>query len=388
MSDESSSSDDSLQDNPYQIVEFCGEENDQGQKMIEIINSKWMHRESKNTNKDDFASTQRRLKRLYKNRTDVESHISDSDSSGPQDILSKKRGAAMLKTSSSLKPQHGVAEDNDSLPVRSTSIHPRWKSSARCDTPPCISSTKAQMTDTADHSQKRPEEGINPTQTRGEKKTELQKRLEDLHHKGKADSQTKLLIDYLDAKFELITLKLQDEIQSAKRAQQYDLGKKVEDLKNSIAAPASDNKGDASARALLGVQLPIATLDEFEKFEQMLDPKSEVNAVNPEAALEKQALLSRLPKLRSSLEFKLESSSVSKLRSSSTCNLGPSLVSNIRSSLVSKLRSSPTCNRGPSLVSKLESGSVCRLGSSMVSKLRTNLIFNLGPSLVSRLGPN
>ncbi|XP_011312720.1 uncharacterized protein [Fopius arisanus] len=262
----------------YRIVELRGERNEKGQKILEIVDIKWMYEEDTDakrgvcyfppekvygklekilrshidpkltwdqfdveifTSADNYEKAQRRLKRLYKRHSDIESNTSDGDES-QQILISKKRAA--------------------------------------------------QTTNSASLSQRLP-------QTKGERKLELQTQMQSLRDGGKNDPLKVFFMKYLDIKLELLVFKLQDDIQNVKRAQQYDLNKKIEDLKSLISFPPSHNSTESSAKSQLGVEIPISTLENFEMFEQMLDSKAERNVANPDSALEKQEILKRVMKI-------------------------------------------------------------------------------------------
>ncbi|XP_063993675.1 uncharacterized protein LOC135171217 [Diachasmimorpha longicaudata] len=305
----------------YRIVEFCGERNKKGQKVLEIVAVKWMHQEDENakrgvcyfppeneyenlekllrshtnpkktwekfdveilTSAGNYEKAQRRLKRLYKKHSDVESNTSDCDET-QQIIISKKRAARMLKKYTSLRPIAEAKEDESDSAVMNTSSQFNMCTAVqpRADPETTISTGRSQ--------------GL--PQTKVERKLELQKQMQSLRDKGKNDPLKVFFMNYLDVKSELLVVQLQDHIQNMRRAQQYDLNNKTEDLKESLSCLSSQNSTDPSATTQLGVVIPITTLEDFEMFEEMLDPKAERNIATPDSALEKQEILKRVMKI-------------------------------------------------------------------------------------------
>ncbi|XP_063993647.1 uncharacterized protein LOC135171195 [Diachasmimorpha longicaudata] len=287
-----------------------------GKKMVEIVHRQWIDRDKHDTKKGvcyfppahdyrkvekwlknetkrksswepfdveilysagDLESARRRLQRLYKKRSDIESPNSDSD--GIQEPhISKKCAALMLNLST---PLQSVPEVNEE---------------STCDVAHSSPSTSVEIVTTEKSFRSLPSKVMNNAQTRREKKTELQNRLQTLREQGNEDFSMGRLMDYLDTKFEIMTFTIQDEIQNTRRAQQYDLGKRLDELKGSISIQTSNHDVGPSAKSSLGVELPISSLEEFLTFEKMLDPKADKNLGNPAAALEKQELLKRVMK--------------------------------------------------------------------------------------------
>ncbi|XP_015118759.1 uncharacterized protein LOC107042272 [Diachasma alloeum] len=97
---------------------------------------------------------------------------------------------------------------------------------------------------------------------------------------------------------ELWASKVQNDIENSRRTQQHDLGRKMEDLKVSFPTQVTTGDEPSSPSDIPGVAFPIATLEDFEKFEKMLDPKDEANPANPDAALQNQGALKNIMKLK------------------------------------------------------------------------------------------
>ncbi|XP_039954218.1 uncharacterized protein LOC120770704 [Bactrocera tryoni] len=128
--------------------------------------------------------------------------------------------------------------------------------------------------------------------TKSEKKSALIACLTRLRGSAIGDPLKEFVMDYWDAKLDFLMYKLRDDFSNLKRCIQYDLNRKIEELKIKMTMHhVARAQPMASPREGLSTNFPIKTLEEFLDFERTLDPMHEDNLADPEKALSKRVTL-------------------------------------------------------------------------------------------------
>ncbi|XP_050338850.1 uncharacterized protein LOC126765227 isoform X2 [Bactrocera neohumeralis] len=200
----------------------------------------------------NYDKAQRRIKRLYKKRDNVESTDSEQ--------IVEERESSTLRTSRI--PEAEVSRNKN---------QPRDDEAA---------GARASQSRTA------------YSDTKSEKKSALIACLTRLRGSAIGDPLKEFVMDYWDAKLDFLMYKLRDDFSNLKRCIQYDLNRKIEELKiNMTMHHVAGAQPMASPIEELSTNFPIKTLEEFLDFERTLDPMHEDNLADPEKALSKRVTL-------------------------------------------------------------------------------------------------
>ncbi|XP_011299717.1 uncharacterized protein [Fopius arisanus] len=293
----------------YRLVEFLGEFTD-GKKIIEIVADGWVRK--RETMKDlcdyrpkkdwpkleqwlqeerpfqnswniyeieilgraaTFEKAKKKLERLYKTRSDVETH-SEVDSAYGLDIT-RKRAASMLKTSYSLED---IEEESIVSPKRS-----------RKDADSLSDRTQAPSVLQSDIRSMHPVEATNNATNQMHPKTHCEDRLQQLRKQNQNDPVKMFFADYLDASLALLSYNYKGELRNLRRCHQLDMSNHTSELKQSMKAPMMPiGEKFVLVRDKLGMKIPLDTLEDFEKWEKLLDLD---NAENVEDVTQRRAAL-------------------------------------------------------------------------------------------------
>ncbi|XP_063987894.1 uncharacterized protein LOC135168008 isoform X2 [Diachasmimorpha longicaudata] len=199
----------------------------------------------------------KKFEKLYKTRSDLETD-SEVDSASGFDIT-RKRAASILKTSYSLEnfEEESIVspkrsrEDADSL---STGTHALIRSGLQSDR------------------SMNPVQATHKAPNKMDPRSSYEDRLQELRKQNQDDPTKMFFADYLDASLALLSLNHKEELRNLRRCYQLDMDNHINELKQYIKAPMMPI-GDKFVLGdhKLGMKIPLDTLEDFEKWEKLLD---------------------------------------------------------------------------------------------------------------------
>ncbi|XP_011313586.1 uncharacterized protein [Fopius arisanus] len=307
-------SDENIEDSgePYVIVKFLDEFNENGEMLIELVPSswtflapddqwkcKWPQKEAKSmdtmikalhlpaddwpsfaiekiTHAGSYKQGTRRLKRAYNKSTGLES--TDSESSQKEPFLMAKDMAKKILGKKRSPLLSSVAEETIAEIHQVATAEIQNSVSKHNDSDLAI---------TTDVSRNLGNGGLSTLKSQKNHLQVVNERLEIL--RARANTELKeFLTEYIDATAKVILQNLS----SVKRSLQYDIEKKFANLTISLNAKTTvGGQGRDSVQAILEVPLPIPTLEDFLKFEESLRSESVEDHDQQQKALKKQQTL-------------------------------------------------------------------------------------------------
>ncbi|XP_011314649.1 uncharacterized protein [Fopius arisanus] len=301
----------------YQIVEFVEEMIENGKKSLEIVPASWVtrtegtttgtcafpppnqyHSVSKMvkelippqsswktfgvellTSAKNYDKAERRINRLYRKRSNIDSTDSETEASCVGKI-SKNQAAAITRRTFSLL-EHIVEEreaEREAISSRDHEAEISKDGGQQRSLEEAGATTLRGRTESGD--------------TKGEKKFALKAVLKTLRENAIEDPLKQFCADYWDATTELLTYKYREDLSSLKRSIQYDLNRKIEELRVSMmVCNVAGGEPITSPREGLSADFPIKSFEQFLDFEKTLDPTHQDNLADPEKALQKQDIL-------------------------------------------------------------------------------------------------